>query len=458
MSVSSRRHEIDMCNGPLFWKIVQFALPLVLTGIMQLLYNAADVIVVGRFAGETALAAVGSTSSLINLIVNLFMGMSSGSNVAIAHRYGAGNVSGVKDVLHTSVALSLISGIVVAVFGFTMAHPLLMMMGSPEDVIDQATLYLKIYFLGIPASMIYNFAAAALRAIGDTRRPLMYLSVSGIVNVLLNLVFVIVFNMGVAGVATATAISQVISASMIITYLIRSDNCLHLEIKKIRLNLKCLVEILKVGLPAGVQSTVFSVSNVVIQSSINSFGSTVMAANAAAFNLSSFISTTMTSIAQSALTFTSQNMGAKKYERIPRIFLCCSLLAVGVGMIMGSVNNIFGPWLLRLYTDDPEVIRYAMIRIARMDRYYFICGFMEVAACMLRGIGYSLTPMIITIMGACVFRIVWIYTVFAWHRTTEILYNSYPISWILTGAVHFILFLILWHRKMQMSDQRNLHA
>ena len=304
------KYEMDMCNGPLLKKVLQFSLPLMLTGILQLLYNAADIIVVGRFAGSTALAAVSSTGSLINLIVNLFMGLSVGASVVVARRYGAGDQPGVSKVLHTAIALSIASGILVSIVGILLSRNLLELMGSPDDVIDQAALYLKIYFVGVPAMMVYNYSAAALRAIGDTKRPLYYLSVSGLVNVALNLVLVIVFHLGVAGVAIATAVSQVVSMVLVLTCLLRSEGCIHLNPKKIRIELQELKEIIRIGLPAGLQSSVFSISNVLIQSSINSFGSAVMAANGAAGNIEGFIYTAMNSISQATLTFTGQNLGA----------------------------------------------------------------------------------------------------------------------------------------------------
>ncbi len=443
----SGNYEIDMCNGPLLKKVLQFAFPLMLTGILQLLYNAADIIVVGRFAGKTALAAVSSTGSLINLVVNLFMGLSVGASVAVARRYGAGDYAGVNRVLHTAFTLSVISGIFVGIVGLSLSRTLLEMMGSPDDVIDQATLYLRIYFVGIPCAMIYNYSAAALRAIGDTKRPLYYLSISGAVNVILNLILVIVFEMGVAGVAIATAVSQVVSMILIVICLLRSDGCIHLDFKKLRMDLAELKDILKIGLPAGLQSSVFSISNVLIQSSINSFGSAVMAANGAAGNIEGFIYTGMNSISQATLTFMGQNLGAKRYDRVPRILGVCTVLVSAIGIIMGGASYIAGPILLKLYTTDPEVVDIGMIRLAFVAVPYFLCGLMEVYAGMLRGSGYSITPMIVSMLGACAFRVVWIYTVFAAFPTLNMLYISYPISWLLTAGAHLICFYFVW-RKM----------
>ena len=442
---------MDMCTGPLLGKIIRFSVPIVLTGILQLLYNAADVIVVGRFAGPTALAAVGSTSSLINLIVNLFVGLSIGAGVTVARNYGAGDLKGVSRALHTSIALSMVAGVVVGVIGFNCSRPMLMLMGSPEDVIDQASLYMKIYFVGIPFSMVYNYSAAALRAVGDTRRPLIYLTISGLVNVLLNLVLVIFFHMGVAGVAIATAVSQVVSVVLIISCLLRSTGCIRLDPRQIRFEKSSLIDIVKIGLPAGLQSSVFAISNVLIQSSINSFGSSVMAANAACGNLEGFVYVAMTSFSQAALTFTGQNIGAKQYGRIGKIMGYCCLLASAIGIVMGTAAYIFGDQLLGLYTSDPEVIEIGRIRLFYMMLPYFLCGLMDVVAGMLRGCGYSVTPMVVSILGACVFRVVWIYTAFAAVRTLPVLYVSYPISWFLTAVVHTITFMIVWKKIMKQN-------
>ena len=452
MTRQNEKYGLDMCSGPLLRKVLEFSLPLMLTGVLQLLFNAADIIVVGQFAGQTALAAVGSTSSLINLIVNLFMGLSVGASVVVARSYGAGDHQSVSKALHTSVALSLISGILVGTAGFCLSRTLLEMMDSPFDVIDQAELYLKIYFIGVPASMIYNYCAAALRAIGDTRRPLIYLTISGVVNVVLNLVLVIFFDMGVAGVAIATVASQVVSMALILVCLVRSGGCIHLDFRKVRIHIAQLTDILKIGLPAGLQSSVFSVSNVLIQSSINSFGSAVIAANSAASNLEGFIYIVMNSVSQAALTFTGQNIGARRYDRIPRILGVCCGLVTAAGVLVGGAAYLLGPQLLNLYIDQSakdleKIISTGMLRLLFIAIPYFICGIMEVLAGIMRGCGYSMTPMIVSTLGACGFRILWIFTIFAANRTLETLYLSYPISWILTSLAHLICFAIVW-RKM----------
>lgn len=457
MSGQNSKYELDMCNGPLLGKVLEFSVPLILTGVLQLLFNAADVIVVGRFAGPTALAAVGSTGSLISLIVNLFMGLSVGASVVVARHYGAGDFSRVNRALHTSVAASLICGVLVAILGYTLSRTMLELMGSPYDVIDQAELYLKIYFLGVPASMLYNFSAAALRAVGDTRRPLIYLSIAGVVNVLLNLLLVIVFHLDVAGVAIATITSQVVSCVLIVICLLRSEGSIHLDFRKIRIHLDEIKDILRIGVPAGLQSSVFSISNVLIQSSINSFGSTVIAANSASSSLEGFIYIAMNSISQASLTFTGQNIGARRYDRIPKILGVCSLLVCAIGFLIGAAAYLFAPQLLNLYIDQTaenidQIISTGITRMLYVAVPYFICGEMEVLAGVMRGCGYSLTPMIVSTLGACGFRILWIYTVFAANHTLPTLYISYPISWILTSLVHLICFAIVW-RKMPHTAQ-----
>lgn len=448
MRFGGRSREIDMLNGPLLGKIVEFALPLLLTSLLQLCYNAADVIVVGRYAGSTALAAVGANTSLINLIVNLFLNMSVGTSVVVAREYGAGNTQRVSDALHTSIALSALFGVIVAIVGIPLAPSLLSLMDCPSDVLEQAALYLRCYLIGVPASMIYNFASAAMRAIGDTRRPLFYLTVSGIVNVILNLVFVIIFHMGVAGVAIATAISQVVALVLIVIRLLNTDKCIRLMPNRIRIHIDQFREIIQIGLPAGLQSTMFSISNVLIQSSINSFGSTVMAANAAAQNLDSFNSSVTGAVSQAALTFTGQNVGAKKYYRVPRILKTCLPLGMIASFVVGGGIYLAGPVLLQLYTTEADVVQFAMIRLAHLSIFYFLAALMDVLSFALRGLGYSLLPMIVTTIGACGFRIVWIFTIFAANRTLDTLYVSYPISWLATSIVHAICFAYVWKFKI----------
>ncbi len=446
------KYEIDMCNGPLFMKILTFSIPLMLSGILQLLYNAADVIVVGRYAGSTALAAVGSTGSLTNLIISVFMGLSVGTSVIVAQYYGAEKWDNVSKVVHTAIATSIVSGVLVSIIGIGMAKILLTAMDTPADVLDQATLYIRIYFAGMPASMLYNFGSSILRATGDTKRPLVFLTIAGIVNVILNLIFVIAFGMGVAGVAVATVISQVISAVLIVLCLIKLDGPCKLKIKEIKLHKDEFIRIMKIGLPAGIQGSIFSMSNVLIQSSVNSFGSAVMAGNSAAANIESFIYVAMNAIYQTALSFTGQNAGAQKYRRIRRVFGICALLVTIIGIGLGLLAQVFGETLLGIYAPgNTEVIRYGMIRLTIITSTYFTCGIMDVLVGMLRGIGTSLIPMLVSIIGVVGVRITWVYTVFAWHRELQTLYMSYPISWTLTAAIHLIFYFIM-QRKLERSN------
>ena len=445
----SARYEMDMTTGALLPKVLMFSGPLILTGILQLLYNAADIVVVGRFAGAQALAAVGSTGSLINLLVNVFMGLSVGASVVIARAYGAGDFLAVRTGVHTAITVAAVAGVVVGIIGVVAARPLLTLMGSPEDVIDSATLYVQIYFMGMPANMLYNFGAAILRAVGDTRRPLYYLTIAGVVNVLLNLVLVIYFHMSVAGVAIATVTSQVISMALVLTCLIRTDGAIHLNLKELRINGKQLKEIFRVGLPAGLQGSLFSISNVLIQSSINSFGSIAMAGNSAAGNIEGFIYTAMNSLHQANLTFASQNLGARQYGRVRKVMWVCLGTVTAIGLGMGMLFYAMGPTLLSFYNTDPEVIRYGMLRLSVIVTTYALCGLMDVMVGQLRGIGYSIMPMIVSLTGACLLRVVWIFTVFAANPTLEILYISYPISWAATFLTHMACYLIFGKRRLR---------
>ena len=437
----SKSYEMDMCNGPLLSKILAFSFPLMLTGILQVLYNAADIVVVGQYVGSVALAAVGSTGSLINLITNLFIGLSVGTSVMVAQYYGANAHKDVSEAVHTSIAVAGISGVILGVFGIVMAKPLLRLMGSPDDVLDHATLYMRIYFVGMPAFMLYNFGASVLRAIGDTRRPLYFLTISGLVNVCFNLLFVIVFGMGVDGVAWPTVISQYLSAAMVLYCLMHSSGSIHLNIKRLTVKKDKLLSMIRIGLPAGLQGSLFSISNVLIQSAINSFGSVVMAGNAAAANIEGFVYTSMNAIYQAAVTFTSQNMGAKRYERINRIAGLCALSVTTIGLVIGWLAYLFAPQLLGVYSSDPEVIRMGMLRMEIICTTYFTCGLMDMLVGVLRGLGYSVVPMIVSLAGACGLRILWIYTIFAWHHDLTTLYLSYPISWIITAAMHLITYI-----------------
>lgn len=454
--MKKRKNEIDMCNGPLFGKVLIFSLPLMLSGILQLLYNAADVAVVGRFAGSQSLAAVGSTGSLINLMTNLFIGLSVGASVVVARNLGAHNFRKAHDAVHTAIAISLVAGTVTLAIGVSLSKVFLSLMDTPDDVIDLATLYMRIYFVGMPGLMVYNFGASILRAMGDTVRPLWFLTISGLVNVLLNLMFVCVFHMDVAGVALATIISQYISAILVVICLLKLDNCCHLSIKEIAFHKTEVTEMLKVGLPAGVQSSLFSVSNVLIQSSINSFGSTVMAGNAAASNIEGFTYIAMNSVYQASLTFTSQNVGAKKPERISRVAVVCLFIVTAVGLVLGSLSCFFGEALLKIYSTDAAIIPYGMVRLRYICLPYFLCGVMEVFVGLLRGMNCSTIPMIVSVFGSCVFRVLWVYTAFRAYPTQETLYIAYIISWALCSAIHFICYLIIKKRLTKKLNAEKL--
>lgn len=446
---SAGRFEMDMTTGALLPKILMFSGPLILTGVLQLLYNAADIVVVGRFAGAQALAAVGSTGSLINLLVNVFMGLSVGASVVIARAYGAGDMCSVSTGVHTAITVAGIAGVLVGILGFFAARPLLEMMGNPPDVINGATLYIKIFFLGMPANMLYNFGAAILRAVGDTRRPLYYLTVAGIVNVLLNLLLVIVFHLGVAGVAIATVASQVISMVLVITCLLRTDGAIHLDPHRLKIDMPQLGQIIRVGLPAGLQGSLFSISNVLIQSSINSFGSIVVAGNAAASNLEGFIYTAMNAIHQADLTFASQNLGARQFGRVRRTMWACLGTVAAIGLSMGLIFLGIGSSLVSIYNSDPKVIQFGLLRLSIIMPTYFFCGMMDTMVGQLRGVGYSIMPMIVSLTGACLLRIVWIYTIFAANPTLETLYYSYPVSWFATFAIHMLCYLTLGRARLK---------
>lgn len=448
-----KKYEIDMCNGPLAGKILLFYFPLMLSGILQLLFNAADIAVAGRFAGNEALAAVGSTSSLTNLLVNLFIGLSVGANVLVARFYGAGKTDELKSMVQTAVATSVIGGVILVFLGFFVSKPALTLMGTPTDVIAHSVLYMRIYFAGMPFMMAYNFGAAVLRAVGDTRRPLYYLLIAGVVNVLLNLLFVIAFQMGVAGVAVATVISQAISAFLVLRCLIKTDSVYRLELKGIRIAADKLVKMIQIGVPAGLQGALFSISNVLIQSSVNSFGKIAMAGNTAGSNLEGFVYTAMNAFHQAAISFCGQNYGAMKYKRVAKsLFICLGFVTV-VGLAMGSGTYLFAGTLLKLYSPDAEVIGYGILRMSYICIPYCLCGMMDVMVGGLRGMGYSIMPMIVSLTGACLFRVVWIYTVFQQHRTLPCLYISYPISWGLTFLVHLACFAVVY-RRLRTPDMK----
>lgn len=442
-----KSYEIDMCNGPLLGKILIFALPLMASGMLQLLFNAADIVVVGRFAGPTALAAVGSTGALINLLVNVFMGLSIGTNVLTAQSFGAQDEEAMSDTVHTSILISVVSGCFLVIVGVALAKPLLLLMGTPEEVIGQSALYMRIYFAGMPTMMLYNFGAAILRAVGDTKRPLYFLMLAGVINVVLNLIFVIVFHRGVAGVALATVISQVVSAILVTKCLITTDGMYRLDLRKLRISKKILIQIARVGLPAGFQGAVFSLSNVLIQSSVNSFGSIAMAGNTAGSNIENFVYMAMNAMYQTALSFTSQNMGAQKTDRVKKVLFICLGVVFVIGLVLGNGAVFFGHQLLGIYSSDPEVISYGLGRMRILATWYFICGMMDVMVGSLRGMGYSMMPMIVSLLGACGLRVLWIFTIFQWQNTLFSLYLSYPFTWTVTFLAHLACWIVVTKKK-----------
>lgn len=440
----NKKYEIDMCSGSVFGKMLLFALPLMCSSILQLLFNAADIVVVGRFAGDNALAAVGSNTALINLLTNLFVGLSVGSNVLTAQYYGAKKDSDLKETVHTSMLLSICSGVLLTVVGLVGARGLLELMQAPPEVLELAALYLRIYFLGMTSMMVYNFGSAILRAVGDTKRPLYYLLAAGIVNVVLNLFFVIACHMGVAGVGAATVISQTISALLVVRCLVREQGGIHLELKELAISKDKLGKIMQIGLPAGFQGTVFSLSNVVIQSAVNSFGNIAVAGNSAAANIEGFVYMAMNAFHQATISFTSQNFGARQYRRIYKILFAGELCVVITGLLLGNLAVFFGNALLGIYSPSAEVIAAGMVRLKVICTLYALCGVMDVLVGALRGIGYSIIPMVVSLVGACGLRLLWIATVFRipeYHSLFTV-YLSYPITWTITLTVHAVTFAL----------------
>lgn len=443
---------IDMLNPPFLKKLLLFALPLMATGILQIIYNAADIIVVGKFAGHEALAAVGSTTSLINLILNLFIGLATGTGVVTANLIGAEDHDGLRKSVHTAMLTSVICGIFVGIFGFVFSRFFLQLMGSPDDVIDLSTLYLKIYFLGAPASMIYNFGAAIIRSDGDTKRPLIILAISGMVNVALNLVLVICFKLGVAGVAIATIISQYISAVFIVRRLRRMPNACRLIIHDLKIHKKALKKIMGIGIPAGLQGVMFSLSNVIIQSSINSFGSIAVAGCSAATNIDNFIYCCMNGISQTTMTFTSQNMGAARYSNNRKIYHRCMGLSLVITAILSGIALACPEQILNIFSSDADVIRIGVERTYSIVTFYLLCALMDLAGCQLRGMGRSVEAMLITLVGSCGIRILWIFTVVPFNRTLSNIFVAYPISWALTFVVLQIC-CIVCQRKLEAKNR-----
>ena len=438
-----KSYEIDMIHGPILPKLLQFAVPLMCSSVLQLLFNAADIVVVGRWAGDNSLAAVGSNSALIGLLTNLFIGLAVGSNTLAAKYYGAGDKKELHKTVHTSMLLSIISGVLLTVVGVFGARTILIWMQTPANVLDLAALYLRIYFLGMTPTMVYNFGAALLRAQGDTRRPLYFLSLAGVVNIILNLFFVIVMKLDVAGVAIATVISQCISATLVVLCMVRDTGPLHLDLRAMRIHGKTLRQILRIGLPAGFQGILFSLSNVVIQSSVNTFGEVVMAGNSAAANIEQFVYVSMNALYQATISFVSQNLGAGNYRRIKETVIRAQLCVLVVGVVLGNAATFAGGPLLGIYTTSPAVVEAGLVRLGIVCRTYAICGMMDVMVGGLRSIGYSVMPMIVSLIGACGLRLLWIATLFqiSQFHTMPMLYLSYPVSWIITFSVHVVCFV-----------------
>ncbi len=435
--------EMDMTVGRIWPKMLQFVIPLALSSLLQLLFNAADLIVIGNFAGATALAAVGTTGALINLIINIFLGLSVGANVLVARQYGAGNHGGVSKAVHTSIFAAGAGGVLFGLIGILLCKPLLMMMNIEGEVLDKAALYMRIYFAGLPVIGLYNYGSAILRAVGDTRRPLIFLAIAGVLNVLMNLFFVTVLKMDVDGVALATVLSQCVSTGLVLMTLIRSTNSCRLDPKRVRPDRYSLSELIRIGVPAGIQGMCFSLSNVIIQSTVNSFGEYATAGNAACSNIEGFVYVIMNAFHQACLAFAGQNMGARKYQRIDRILASAMVLQFLIAFTACMAVYFLRRPLLGIYikAGEEEAIRYGLIRMEVYIRVYFLCGIMDIMSGMLRGMGYSLAPTLIVLVGTCLLRIVWVFVVFPNFRTLECLYLSYPVSWSLTALIQIVFYL-----------------
>lgn len=438
--MKSNKYEIDMCNGSIMDKLVSFALPLMLSGILQLMFNAVDIIVVGRFSGSEALAAVGSTTALINVFTNLFIGISLGANVLAARFFAAGRREEMSETVHTSITLALISGIFMAFVGLIFSKGALELMGTPEDVIGLSTLYMRIYFMGMPFFMLYNYGAAILRAVGDTKRPLYFLIIAGVINAGLNMVLVIVFGLGVAGVGIATVFSQMVSCVLVLTCLCRAEGSYKLSFSKLSMKGYYLKQIFQVGIPAGIQSTVINFSNALLQSSVNSFGSTAMAGYTAANNILGFLYVSINSVTQACMSFTSQNFGVGKYKRMDRVLMDCMILSVGAALVLGCGAYFFGAEILQVYTEEADVIQCGVEILSITTVPYFLCGIMDLFPGALRGMGYSAVPMVLSIIGTVGMRVLWIFVFFPQHRSLYFLFISYPASWIATIVMQVVCY------------------
>ena len=470
MAAIGAKKQYNMTEGPLLGKMLRYAFPLMATGLLQVFYNAADMVVVGRFSesGSFSMGAVGSCGPLINLLVNAFMGLSVGTGICVAQGIGAKRNDEVKSIVHTSLLGGILCGIFVGIFGFLMCKPLLiLMMGGVNDetamTLAEAVPYMKAYFVGMPAMMVYNFLASALRSSGDTKRPLIFLSISGIVNVIMNFIMVVGFGMGAIGVGIATSVAQYVSAAMILVYMCRYNGICKIDLRRVKLVKEDIVVVVKNGLPAGLQSVVFSISNVLIQSTINSYGDAVIAGSAAAGNIEGFIYIAMNSIYQTALTFSGQNVGAEKIERVKKVAFIAVAVVIITGIVIGGVCVLFGEQLLSIYVDEPDpelhdaVFNAGILRLEVICTTYFLCGLMEVLSGLMRGMGKPITPMIVSILGSCVLRIIWIVVIcnILFPGNITYLYLAYPITWVVTCTGHTICCVKTYKQLIRQRDSRN---
>jgi len=444
-----------MLSGPLFGSIIRYTVPIILTSVLQLLFNAADLVVVGQFCGSISVAAVGATGSLTNLIVNLFIGLSVGAGVTVAHGLGSRQDKTVHNVIHTAIPIALLSGAFLTVIGISFSGYFLRLMGTPDTVLPLSSLYMKIYFGGMTFTVVYNYCAAILRAAGDTRSPLIFLMIAGVINVTLNVIFVTVFDMNVAGVALATAISQAVSAVLVLIALMRRTDACRLDWRKLRFHVPQLKKLLRIGLPAGIQASLFSISNVLIQSSVNSFGDVFMSGNAAAINIEGFIYVAMSAFSQTAVNYIGQNVGAGQYKRVSRVLWLCMACSGVVGVVFSGAAYILGPRLLSIYiTDSPLAVQYGMLRFTYVVLPYVLCGFMDVSTGALRGMGESFIPMVISVLGVCALRVAWIYTLFQipQFHTPQCLFISYPVSWIITFGAQILAYAIVYKKQSRLGS------
>ncbi|MBE7026539.1 MAG: MATE family efflux transporter [Ruminococcaceae bacterium] len=451
--MASSKHEINMTQGNMVPKIIRFAIPLVFSGILQLLFHTADTVVVGRFAGEASLAAVGACGPVINLIVNAFIGFSTGATIVVSRYFGENSYEGMQKATHSAITMSVIIGAFIAILGNLVVDFMIKFVGMPEDVIPLGRVYLRIYFSGAPFIMLYNFASGIMRSYGDTKRPLYYLIVAGVINVVLNLVFVIEFKMNVAGVALATIISQAVSAYLTLRTLTKVENGCNLDLKKLCIHKKQFVMIVRAGIPAGLQSCMFNISNLLISSSVNSFGTIAVAGNAAASSVEGFILVAETAMTQAAVTATAQNYGAKKFKRAFKAWQICTVCVIVAMLLLSVVALAFAKPILSAFSDNEAVLEIGVRRLFYIVPLYMMCGVMDIAVSSLRGIGYYIAPMMVSVFGICVFRVLWIYTVFAYYRTLPCLYISYPVSWMLTGAVQIVLFMICLKKQEKQYNE-----